>query len=230
MRRARSGSAPTTKLTISTRSSPFPSPPSLSLAPAAAAPAPPQLVANTAIIITDEWAPGSIVYLEWTDIFHIADFVAAVAVLAPLHWSLKQLQQTYASGAGADTGAKVRSEREHARARAPARARRHNRAPAQPRARTTARPHNRAPAQPCARLELTARRAPSPPPRQQAAETLARLTALRSFYLWTIAYIYATRLLLWILAQGLSYRYTWLAPFLEASAAAARSRAGGRRS
>jgi len=83
-----------------------------------------------------------------------ADFIAAVAVLAPLHWSLKQLQQTYASGAGADTGAK-------------------------------------------------------------AAETLARLTALRSFYLWTIAYIYATRLLLWILAQGLSYRLTWLAPFLE---------------
>ena len=173
-------------------------------------------MANTAIIITDEWAPGSIVYLEWTDIFHIADFVAAVAVLAPLHWSLKQLQQTYASGAGADTGAKVRREREHARLRV--------------RARTTARPHDRAPAQPRARLELTARRAPSPPPRQQAAETLARLTALRSFYLWTIAYIYATRLLLWILAQGLSYRYTWLAPFLEASAAAARSRAGGRRS
>jgi hypothetical protein len=98
-------------------------------------------VANTAIIITDEWAPGSIVYLEWTDIFHIADFVAAVAVLAPLHWSLKQLQQTYASGAGADTGAKVRRrehEREHEHARLHMRLR--------VRARTTARPHHRAPA------------------------------------------------------------------------------------
>ena len=30
-----------------------------------------QLLANTAIIITDEIAPGSIAYLEWTDIFPI---------------------------------------------------------------------------------------------------------------------------------------------------------------
>ena len=172
-------------------------------------------MANTAIIITDEWAPGSIVYLEWTDIFHIADFVAAVAVLAPLHWSLKQLQQTYASGAGADTGAKVRrSERERGSASARARA---HRGPIA---------LSRSLARPPARADLARRVAA---PQWQAAETLARLTALRSFYLWTIAYIYATRLLLWILAQGLSYRYTWLAPFLEASAggrAAPRSRSG----
>ena len=77
-----------------------------------------------------------------------------MAVLAPLHWSLKQLQQTYASGAGADTGAK--------------------------------------------------------PP-----GTLGRLTALGPFSRWTTPYLPATGLLLGIRAQGLSYRLTWLAPFLE---------------
>lgn len=36
-----------------------------------------QLLANTAIIVTDELAPGSIAFLEWTDILHIADVIAS---------------------------------------------------------------------------------------------------------------------------------------------------------
>jgi len=113
-----------------------------------------QIIANTAIIVTDEIAPGSLTYLEFSYLFYIADLLAAVAVVLPLHWSVKQLHQTYASGAGADTSAKTQ-------------------------------------------------------------ETLDRLVAMRAFYTTTLVYVYVTRLLLWLLSQGVSYRYTWLPPFLE---------------
>ena len=113
-----------------------------------------QLLANTAIIVTDDYAPGSLVYLEWSYVFYLCDFVAAVAVVVPLHWHYKQLQQTYSSGSGTDTNAK-------------------------------------------------------------AAETLARLSAMRSFYTWTVGYVYATRLLLWILRKAVTYRYSWVPTFLE---------------
>jgi G protein-coupled receptor 107 len=113
-----------------------------------------QIIANTAIIVTDEIAPGSLTYLEFSYLFYIADLLAAVAVVVPLHWSVKQLHQTYASGAGADTSAKTQ-------------------------------------------------------------ETLDRLVAMRAFYTTTLVYVYVTRLLLWLLSQGVSYRYTWLPPFLE---------------
>jgi hypothetical protein len=38
---------------------------------------------------------------------------------------------------------------------------------------------------------------------------------MRAFYTTTLVYVYVTRLLLWLLSQGVSYRYTWLPPFLE---------------
>jgi hypothetical protein len=114
-----------------------------------------QLLANTAIIITDEWAPGSIAYLEWSDVFRIADFIASIAIIVPIRWSIISLQQTTTSSAlSEEDGAKTK-------------------------------------------------------------ETIDRLEALRKFYLMTMAYVYLTRLILWILSQGLSFDTTWISPAAE---------------
>jgi hypothetical protein len=46
----------------------------------------------------------------------------------------------------------------------------------------------------------------------KSAETLARLGLFRNFYMATIAYVYVTRFLLYILSSTLPYNATWFAP------------------
>lgn len=61
-----------------------------------------QLLTNTAIVMTDELAPGSISFLAWVDVLHIADFIASAAVVIPIAWSLHQLRQSLGSGGDND--------------------------------------------------------------------------------------------------------------------------------
>lgn len=114
-----------------------------------------QLLTSTAIVVTDELAPGSISFLAWVDVLHIADFIASAAVVVPIVWSMRALQA--AQGSGGDNDGK-------------------------------------------------------------AAETLHRLSMFRNFYMATIAYVYVTRFLLYILSTTLPYNATWFAPFADEAA------------
>ena len=49
----------------------------------------------------------------------------------------------------------------------------------------------------------------------KSAETLSRLGLFRNFYMATIAYVYVTRFLLYILSSTLPYNATWFAPFAD---------------
>lgn len=55
----------------------------------------------------------------------------------------------------------------------------------------------------------------------RAQKTLDRLSRFQGFYLYTVAYIYATRILLFLLSETLSYQHTWVAAFLSEVATAA---------
>ena len=61
-----------------------------------------QLITNTAIVMTDELAPGSISFIAWVDVLHIADFIASAAVVIPIAWSLHSLRQSLGSGGDND--------------------------------------------------------------------------------------------------------------------------------
>ena len=115
-----------------------------------------QTLSTTAIIITDEWAPGSISYATWMSIFHLADFFAMLLVLCPIIWTISNLRAAQAADGGA---------------------------------------HD-----------------------EKAASTLARLTQFRAFYGGTMAFLYVTRVLLYILDGMLPYDKTWWGPFFNESA------------
>jgi len=52
----------------------------------------------------------------------------------------------------------------------------------------------------------------------KSAETLARLSLFRNFYMATIAYVYVTRFLLYILSSTLPFNATWFTPFADEAA------------
>jgi hypothetical protein len=56
-----------------------------------------QLLANAAIIVTDEIAPGSRSYTAWSNVLHVADIFAAGVVLFPIIYSIRHLQQAQAA-------------------------------------------------------------------------------------------------------------------------------------
>lgn len=62
-----------------------------------------QILANTAIVITEELAPASRSFSAWDRVFILADFLASAAVICPIVWTMKTLKDTIHSGAGSET-------------------------------------------------------------------------------------------------------------------------------
>lgn len=58
---------------------------------------PMQVLANIALVVVADKAPGSVAYARWSDVLHIVDLLCCAAVLAPIFWSITHLRQ--ASGA-----------------------------------------------------------------------------------------------------------------------------------
>jgi len=54
-----------------------------------------QILANVAIIVVDEMDPGTVAFQAWTVVLHVADVLAAVAVLLPIVWFIRQLKNTH---------------------------------------------------------------------------------------------------------------------------------------
>lgn len=52
-----------------------------------------QVVANVAIVITDELTPASPTWFSWRDIWHIVDILCCCAVLFPIVWAIRQMRE-----------------------------------------------------------------------------------------------------------------------------------------
>eukprot|EP01095_Lingulamoeba_sp_RSL-Kostka_P003471 TRINITY_DN14447_c0_g1_i1.p1 TRINITY_DN14447_c0_g1~~TRINITY_DN14447_c0_g1_i1.p1 ORF type:complete len:480 (-),score=103.30 TRINITY_DN14447_c0_g1_i1:138-1556(-) len=52
-----------------------------------------QIIANIALVIVEETAPGSIGWFTWQSIFRIVDIVCCIAVIAPIYYSVKHLKE-----------------------------------------------------------------------------------------------------------------------------------------
>jgi hypothetical protein len=120
-----------------------------------------QVLANIALIVVEEKAPGSIAFLAWVDVLHVTDIVSSAAVLIPVAWSIKHLKDaTMHSAEREGEDSKTRS-------------------------------------------------------------SLARLMQFRTFYLTTLAYLYFTRIIVYLLASTLPFHHQWLARFFEEIASVA---------
>lgn len=53
-----------------------------------------QVVANVAIVVTDELTPASPTWFSWRDIWHIVDILCCCAVLFPVVWAIRQMRET----------------------------------------------------------------------------------------------------------------------------------------
>ena len=52
-----------------------------------------QVINNIAMIILEETAPGTQLWLTWKDILHFVDIICCCCILFPIIWSIKHLQQ-----------------------------------------------------------------------------------------------------------------------------------------
>lgn len=50
-----------------------------------------QVLANLALVITEEESPAIRDWLTWRDIFHFVDIICCCAILFPIVWSIKQV-------------------------------------------------------------------------------------------------------------------------------------------
>lgn len=50
-----------------------------------------QILANLALVITEEESPAIRDWLTWRDIFHFVDILCCCAILFPIVWSIKQV-------------------------------------------------------------------------------------------------------------------------------------------
>lgn len=66
-----------------------------------------QLLANTAVVMVDELAPGSMQYDAWVWLMHLTDVLSSLAVLIPTTWSMKVLEQTVAASREGDGAGKA---------------------------------------------------------------------------------------------------------------------------
>jgi G protein-coupled receptor 107 len=53
-----------------------------------------QVVANVAIVVTDELTPAAPTWVSWRDVWHVVDILCCCAVLFPIVWAIKQLRET----------------------------------------------------------------------------------------------------------------------------------------
>ena len=52
-----------------------------------------QVIDNVAMVVLEETAPGSQLWLTWRDILHLVDIICCCAVLFPIVWSIRHLRQ-----------------------------------------------------------------------------------------------------------------------------------------
>lgn len=105
-----------------------------------------QVVADIALIVEEELAPGSSGWLQWRDLLHVVDLVCSVSVFFPIMWQISHLRKsTQVDG--------------------------------------------------------------------KAQQNIQALTQFRQFYVSVVAYIYFTRVLVYLLGIVLPSDYSWMMTF-----------------
>lgn len=161
-----------------------------------------QVVNNIAIVVLTQETEGENAFGMWTAILHFVDILCCCAVLLPILWQVNQLEKNMeqnqhhdeedADAQGANGGVERATlydvdefDDEHI-----------------PEDELENVPINGS----SSRLSQPAR-----PPDERLA---AKLKLFRSFYLLVIAYIYITRIVVYLFASMLSYRHTWVRFFV----------------
>eukprot|EP00605_Chrysophyceae_sp_TOSAG23-4_P001030 GSChrysophyteH1.ASY1.ANO1.1132.1 assembled CDS len=62
-----------------------------------------QVINNTAMVILEETAPGSVVWTEWRFAMHLFDLACCLTILLPIVWSIQHLQTVVESGGKGQT-------------------------------------------------------------------------------------------------------------------------------
>jgi len=105
-----------------------------------------QVLDNIAMVVLEESAPGSQDWLTWRDILHLVDILCCCAILFPIVWSIRHLQQA----------AEVDGKAQH---------------------------------------------------------SLVKLQLFRTFYIIVVAYIYFTRIIVFLIASTIPFYLLWLGAF-----------------
>jgi len=53
-----------------------------------------QMLANVAVVMMNEFLPGSQGWVTWSDVFLLVDLLCCIAVLLPIVWSIRSLRQS----------------------------------------------------------------------------------------------------------------------------------------
>ena len=158
-----------------------------------------QVINNIAIVVLTQETEGEHSFDRWTAVLHLVDILCCCAVLIPIVWQVNQLEKNMEQNQHSDDDNEETADLfdededddEHV-----------------PEDEFDSTPSNgsafhggRKPAH----------RAPKRPPDARLA---SKLKLFRYFYILVVAYIYVTRIVVYLFATTLSYKHTWIRYFV----------------
>uniref|UniRef100_A0A8C9GCY4 G protein-coupled receptor 107 n=1 Tax=Piliocolobus tephrosceles TaxID=591936 RepID=A0A8C9GCY4_9PRIM len=158
-----------------------------------------QVLANVAYIIIESTEEGTTEYGLWKDSLFLVDLLCCGAILFPVVWSIRHLQEASATDGKGDSMGPLQ---QRANLRAGSRMESHYIAQAD--------------------LELLASSCPPASVSQRAGITaainLAKLKLFRHYYVLIVCYIYFTRIIAFLLKLAVPFQWKWLYQLLDETA------------
>ena len=143
-----------------------------------------QVINNVAIVVLTQEAEGEKAFDRWTGVLHMVDILCCCAVLIPIVWQVNQLEKNIEQSSG-DRDAEIQH---------------------------TDNDDIQVPEDEFDEIPLNSpsRNRRMPPD----IRLVSKLRLFRSFYLLVVAYIYVTRIVVYLFATMLDYRHVWLRHFV----------------
>jgi hypothetical protein len=164
-----------------------------------------QIVNNIAIVVLTQETEGEHSFARWTAILHLVDILCCCAVLIPIVWQVNQLEKNMEQDQHNDDDNEELVDffdeddgfdDEHI--------------PEDEFENGTSNGNGNGSAVHRGRRPTTARVSRGPPD----ARLASKLKLFRSFYILVVAYIYSTRIVVYLFASTLSYKHTWVQYFV----------------
>nr|XP_045229870.1 protein GPR107 isoform X5 [Macaca fascicularis] len=158
-----------------------------------------QVLANVAYIIIESTEEGTTEYGLWKDSLFLVDLLCCGAILFPVVWSIRHLQEASATDGKGDSMGPLQQR-------------------AKSKSRSRIESHHIAQAD----LELLASSCPPASVSQRAGITaainLAKLKLFRHYYVLIVCYIYFTRIIAFLLKLAVPFQWKWLYQLLDETA------------
>ncbi|XP_070934533.1 protein GPR107 isoform X3 [Macaca nemestrina] len=158
-----------------------------------------QVLANVAYIIIESTEEGTTEYGLWKDSLFLVDLLCCGAILFPVVWSIRHLQEASATDGKGDSMGPLQQR-------------------AKSKSRSRIESHHIAQAD----LELLASSCPPASVSQRAGNTaainLAKLKLFRHYYVLIVCYIYFTRIIAFLLKLAVPFQWKWLYQLLDETA------------